>query len=74
MWGIRTEVEPDSKRIFSATPFYLVKVNLRVWNEGVKRKSNQMKDRIGHMISNSINFIFTFLAEMRNLITFSNFS
>ena len=54
MWGIRTEVEPDSKRISSATPFYLVKVNLRVWNEGVKRKSNQMKDRIGHMISNSI--------------------
>ena len=27
MWGIRTEVEPDSKRISSATPFYLVKVN-----------------------------------------------
>ena len=38
MWGIRTEVEPDSKRISSATPFYLVKVNLRIWNEGVKKK------------------------------------
>ena len=45
MWGIRTKVEPDSKRISNGTPFYLVKVNLRIWNEGVKRKCNQRKVR-----------------------------